>query len=197
MTRRTLALAAVLLLLAALALGLHILQLRQIAEQVPSQAALPPPPQVTANAGPRRTVMLYVADDATGVLRPRQVEMNLPAEPAARGREVLRALAALYREPSSTHPLGSAAEVRQVYLVEPDIAVVDVNAEFVQEHRSGIQVESLTIASLVGTLERNLPAVRRVKIVVAGQERETLAGHADLARFYETDSAERLARLEP
>ena len=45
--------------------------------------------------------------------------------------------------------------------------------------------EELTVASLVLTLNANDSKITRVKILVNGQERETLAGHADLKRFYE------------
>jgi len=42
----------------------------------------------------------------------------------------------------------------------------------------------LTVASIVATLNANDNQIQRVKILVNGQERETLAGHADLQRFY-------------
>jgi hypothetical protein len=32
----------------------------------------------------------------------------------------------------------------------------------------------------------NIPGILRVKILVDGKERETLAGHADLSDFYDT-----------
>jgi hypothetical protein len=35
------------------------------------------------------------------------------------------------------------------------------------------------------TLAANVGAIGRVKILVQGKERETLAGHADLTTFYE------------
>jgi hypothetical protein len=54
-------------------------------------------------------------------------------------------------------------------------------------------VEELTIASLVETLVENVPGISRVKILVEGKERETLAGHADLTNFYDVSVVGQLA----
>jgi len=48
-----------------------------------------------------------------------------------------------------------------------------------------VLVEELTVASLVQTLAGNIPGINRVKILVEGKERETLAGHADLSSLYD------------
>jgi hypothetical protein len=66
------------------------------------------------------------------------------------------------------------------------MAIVDTNSVFADRHRSGILVEQLTVASIARTLAANVPGTIRVKILVEGKERETLAGHADLADFYDT-----------
>jgi hypothetical protein len=42
------------------------------------------------------------------------------------------------------------------------------------------------VTSLIQTLSANLPDILRVKILVEGKERETLAGHADLSAMYDT-----------
>ena len=50
------------------------------------------------------------------------------------------------------------------------------------------------MASIIQTLSTNIPGLTRVKILVDGKERETLAGHADLSGFYEVSQAAELAR---
>ena len=55
---------------------------------------------------------------------------------------------------------------------------------FVNGHPSGVEVEALTLASILGTLHTNLPQIEQVRFLVDGQPRETLAGHADLLRTY-------------
>lgn len=65
-----------------------------------------------------------------------------------------------------------------------ELAVIDLRSSFVNSHPSGVEVESLTLASILGTLHANLPQIEQIRFLVDGQPRETLAGHADLLRTY-------------
>lgn len=65
-----------------------------------------------------------------------------------------------------------------------ELAVIDLRSSFVNQHPSGVEVESLTLLSILGTLHLNLPDIEAVRFLVDGQARETLAGHADLLRTY-------------
>lgn len=65
-----------------------------------------------------------------------------------------------------------------------ELAVIDLRGTFVNSHPSGVEVESLTLASIIGTLNANLPQIEQIRFLVDGQPRETLAGHADLLRTY-------------
>jgi hypothetical protein len=136
-------------------------------------------------SGAAEQVTLYVAYDDAGVLRPKPVRIPLPAGRQERAAEMLHALLTLYLDKISPHPLGAGSEVRDVYLVEPGLAVIDLNPAFADGHRSGVLVEELTVVSLVQTLSANIPGITRVKILVDGRERDTLAGHADLSNFYD------------
>ena len=133
--------------------------------------------------GPTETVTLYVADDALGALRPQSAKIPLPGGRQQHAEELLRALLRIYQQPDSPHPLISAADIRSIYLVDSGIAVIDLNAAFADQHRSGILTEQLTINSLVQTLAANSPGILRVRILVEGETRETLAGHADISDF--------------
>jgi len=85
----------------------------------------------------------------------------------------------------STHPFGNNADVKEVFLLNNNkTAIVDVNGAFADEHRSGVLVEELTMASLARTLGANIQGLQEIKLIVDGRERETLAGHADLTDFY-------------
>lgn len=65
-----------------------------------------------------------------------------------------------------------------------ELAVIGLRGTFVNQHPSGVEVESLTLRSILGTLHANLPLIEQVRFLVDGQARETLAGHADLLRTY-------------
>ena len=69
----------------------------------------------------------------------------------------------------------------------------DLNGAFADGHRSGILVEDLTIASLIHTISANTPGILRVRILVDGKERETLAGHADLSEVYDVTAVNQLS----
>jgi hypothetical protein len=73
------------------------------------------------------------------------------------------------------------------------VAVIDMNGAFADTHRSGVLVEELTIASLIHTVTANIPNITKVKILIDGKERDTLAGHADLSSFYDVAAVDQLA----
>ena len=148
-----------------------------------SRPVAPPP------SGPTEQATLYVAYDDPGVLLPQNSTIPMSSGRQQRAEELLRALIDVYVAKSSPHPLGPGADIRTVYLVDPGLAVIDLNGAFANGHRSGILVEELTVTSLVETLSANIQGITRIKILVDGKEQETLAGHADLSRFYEVSTA--------
>ncbi|MDR3748831.1 MAG: GerMN domain-containing protein [Acidobacteriota bacterium] len=183
MTRRILLVFAALVIIA-IGLAFYALQLRrkvardeQLAAQ--QQIAIAPP----AN-GPSTPVTLYVASDNNGALTKTEMNAVLPAERSERDRSILRGLLELYLQPQTSHPIGAGADIRDVYVMGDDTAIVDTNSAFADAHPSGVLAEELTVASIVTTLNANDARIAKVKILVNGQERETLAGHADLRRFY-------------
>lgn len=64
------------------------------------------------------------------------------------------------------------------------LAVINLHGAFADHHPSGVEAESLTIQSILGTLYANLPRIEQVRFLVDGQPRDTLNGHADLTRTY-------------
>jgi len=68
----------------------------------------------------------------------------------------------------------------------PQLAVVNLTGTFAANHPAGLETETLTVLSICGTLHANLPRVTQVRFLVDGQQRATLAGHADLSRTYLT-----------
>jgi len=186
-SRRILVMFAALALIA-VALGFYALHLkRRVARDAQTaaeqQLAMAPP-----GNGPPEPVILFVATDSDGTLRKTQVTVPLPPERSERDRAVLRALLGQYLKSPSSHPIGPGADVREVYLMGEDTAIVDMNTAFAEAHPSGVLAEELTVASIVVTLNANDSKIARVKILVNGQERDTLAGHADLRRFYEASN---------
>jgi sporulation and spore germination protein len=178
----------------AIVLGMcvYVWRMRRGVEQTES-APVYTRPVAAPVSGPTEQVTLFVAYDDPGALRTQAARIPLPAGRQERAQELLHALLDLYLDRSSSHPLGPGAEIRDVYLVDPGLAVIDTNAAFANGHRSGILVEELTVASMVQTLSSNIPGITRVKILVDGKSRDTLAGHADLSGIYDVSAINQLA----
>jgi Sporulation and spore germination len=191
MIPRNLIISFFLMLAAALSMALYAWRMRGHMIQ-PDSASTYTQPVAPPAQGPSEQVTLFVAYDDPGVLRPQSARIPLPAGRQERAQELLRALLNLYLDHSSPHRLGEGSEIRDVYLVDPGLAVIDANGAFANGHRSGILVEELTLASLVQTLSANIPGISRVKILVDGKDRDTLAGHADLSCFYEVGAVNQL-----
>jgi hypothetical protein len=145
-------------------------------------------------------ITLYLASDANASISPATESLALPEEPAARARALLERLLAAYALPNSAHPLQSGPAVDDVFLLadpqpEPErrrglhpqpgqLAVINLRGSFVDNHPSGIQVEALTVQSIIGTLHAALPQITAIRFLVDGHPHDTLAGHADLLRTY-------------
>jgi Sporulation and spore germination len=194
MSRRS-KIALAILVVAIAVMGYYVFNLKRQAERLPKRAydTRPITPPIS---GPSERVTLYVASDRDGMLHRQDAAIPVPGDPGERARHILRALLSVYLEKNSPHPLGSGADVKYVFLVKPDMAVVDTNAAFADTHRSGILVEQLTVVSIARTLAANLPGTIRVKILIEGKERETLAGHADISNFYDTAAGDQFPVAE-
>jgi hypothetical protein len=179
------------LLLAVLGMSLYAWHMRGRAAADPV-ASIDTRPVVAPVAGPTEQVILYVAYDDVGVLHAQAAQIPLPSVRQQRAEELLRALLALYLDKSSPHPLPPGSDIRSVYLVDPGLAVIDINAAFADGHRSGVLAEELTVASMIQTLSANIPGISKVKILVEGKQRDTLAGHADLSAFFDVAAVNRL-----
>lgn len=194
MIPRHFVIAVVVMFAVALGMSFYVWHMRSHAKETqPAAGAADSRPVAAPVSGPTEQVTLYVANDQTGELRARSARIPLPGARQARAEELLRALLTLYLDKNSSHHLGSGSEVRSIYLVDPGLAVIDLNQAFADGHRSGILVEELTVASLAETLSANLPGITRVKFLVEGKERDTLAGHADLSEFYDVSAVNQMA----
>ncbi|MGA9390857.1 MAG: GerMN domain-containing protein [Candidatus Sulfotelmatobacter sp.] len=178
------------LIAAILGLSIYTWHMRRRAAATPVSSVDTGP--VVAPVGTTERVTLFVAYDDIGILRPQPAQISMPSVRQQRAEEVLRALIALYLAKTSPHALPPGSAIRSVYLVDPGLAVIDVNAAFADGHRSGILAEELSMASLIETLSANISGILKVKILVEGKQRDTLAGHADLSNFFDVSAVNQL-----
>jgi hypothetical protein len=66
------------------------------------------------------------------------------------------------------------------YLLPDGTGIVDFSEAMASSIPSGIESEQRAVDSITRTLAANVPQIMRLKILIHGQEVETLAGHLDL-----------------
>ena len=153
---------------------------------------------------PAQKITMMIANDADGSIGAGQQEMALPADANARAHVILQHLIADYARPASSHPIATNNGVNEVFFMtlpaDPSLpagtaatpgimAIVNLSGSFAAVHPSGIEAETLTLLSIIGTLHANFPEITQVRFLVDGQPRDTLAGHADLTRVYVASDA--------
>lgn len=182
-----------LLLVAILLVGIYIIQLRRGEQKISPQetASAPVSPQ---GGGSFEAIHILVAYDDDQALRWRDVETFMPEDRSMRAKAAMRAVLEQYQQKPSPHPVGKGSAIKDVYFIGSDTLLVDTTAAFADEHPSGILLEEMTLASLIETLSANVPGINKVKFLVEGKERETLAGHADLMSFYQVSVVHELAK---
>ncbi|HWG59543.1 MAG TPA: GerMN domain-containing protein [Candidatus Acidoferrales bacterium] len=123
-----------------------------------------------------------------GKVEPVEVELPLSADPVERAKEVLQELI-LNPPTQDQRTIPADTTVLGFYILPDGTAVADFSVALTSEMPSGILSEQNAVNSLVKTLAANVPGLRRLKILVHGQEVETLAGHVDLTGFFDLNAA--------
>jgi spore germination protein GerM len=127
--------------------------------------------------------LFWASADNQGALAPVEIELGLSADPVLRAKQVLDTLIAGPVD-ADLRTLPSDAVLLEFYLLKDGTAIADFSEALATEVPSGIQSEQLAVDSIARTLEANVPQVRRIKILIHGQEVDTLAGHLDLTGFF-------------
>src|SRR5438094_4703581 len=131
-------------------------------------------------ADPRvKTSLFWASDAGDSTLAPVTVELPLSRDPVPRSKQVLNTLLAGPVD-AELRTLPPDAVLLGFYLLPDGTAIADFSEALATSIPSGIASEQLAVDSMARTLEANVPQVKRLKILIHGQEVETLAGHVDL-----------------
>lgn len=128
-------------------------------------------------------VHLYFGDPDNRQLKAENRSLPPTEDPTEFGRTILMAL---IQGPQSdlTPTLPKGTELKAFFITEDGKAYADFNAALSQNHPGGTQSELLTVYSIVNSLLLNMAQIEAVKILIAGREPETLAGHVCLQYAY-------------
>ena len=133
---------------------------------------------------PRVKAKLFWASDADdSTLAPVTVELPLSNDAVLRSKQVLNTLLAGPVDPE-LRTVPPDAVLLAFYLLPDGTAVADFSEALATSIPSGIASEQMAVDSIARTLEANVPQVQRLKILIHGQEVETLAGHLDLTATF-------------
>jgi hypothetical protein len=136
---------------------------------------------VPVNPGePRvKAKLFWASGNGDGTLVDSTVELPLSSDPVLRSKQVLNTLLAGPVD-ADLRTLPPDAVLLAFYLLPNGTAIADFSEPLATATPSGIQSEQMAVDSITRTLEANVSNVQRLKVLIHGQEVETLAGHLDL-----------------
>jgi hypothetical protein len=145
-------------------------------------------PSISTPTDTRVKAQLFFASTTTqGSVDPVTIDLPLSAQPEQRGKQLIAALIEQAPSPEQ-RTLPADLTLLQFYLLSDGTAVADFSEVLGTETPSGILSEQMVVDSITRTLGANLSGVARLKILVRGEETDTLAGHLDLTGVFPVDA---------
>jgi hypothetical protein len=153
----------------------------KLRQQTTEQARRELTQTIPVNPGePRvKAKLFWASGNGDGTLVESTVELPLSNDPVLSSKQVLNTLLAGPVD-AELRTLPPDAVLLAFYLLPNGTAIADFSEALATATPSGIQSEQVAVDSITRTLEANVPRVQRLKILIHGQEVETLAGHLDL-----------------
>jgi len=155
----------------------------------PQEIAGEPAPAENAASTPDETappakilVTVYFPSAAADGLAGEPREIVDTARPADRGAQIV---AALLEGPKGKDALPAApagTTLRRLWVRDDGTAYADFSDELTKGMSGGTSDEILTVYAIVDSLVLNVPEIKKVGVLVAGHERDTLGGHIDVRR---------------
>jgi hypothetical protein len=133
----------------------------------------------TAKKREKQEVTLFFSDANERFLVPEKRFIPKEKEPEAQAEEMVKALLTGSKT-GLVNTFPEKAELQSVRMEGADTLVVNFRESLTSHHPGGSAAEMATVYSLTDTLIANIPAVKKVKILIGGKERESLKGHIGL-----------------
>jgi hypothetical protein len=164
---------------------------KEISEKTAEEARreLLPPAPVNSGDPKVKAKMFWGSKSENGTLVPVIVELPLSSDPVLRAKQILNTLLAGPVDPEA-RTLPPDAALLAFYLLPEGTGIADFSEALATSTPSGIQSEQLAVDSITHTLQANVPQVQRLKILIHGQEVDTLAGHLDLTQTFQVSMKE-------
>ncbi|MBP6908892.1 MAG: GerMN domain-containing protein [Candidatus Saccharicenans sp.] len=134
---------------------------------------------------PMKQVTLFFLSDTDGLLHPEEREIpesDLSGEARAVVEELIKG--------PQTGLMGIIPEntrLRQLFVTADGLAYVDLSRQVTEANFYGSSGEMAVVYSIVDSLAYNFKAIKKVSLLIEGNERETLGGHVDLSNPFQPD----------
>lgn len=133
--------------------------------------------------------MYWLSPSTSGAsLEATTVEIPLSADPVERSKQLLDALIGMVPSPDR-RTLPPDATLLGFYIQPDGTGIADFSDEVQTGIPSGILSEQLAMNSITQTLGANNTGIHRLKILIHGQDADTLAGHLDLSGYFSVPSS--------
>jgi Sporulation and spore germination len=129
----------------------------------------------------------WLSPSSPDTLEATPIQLPLSADPVERSKQLLNVL--IVKAPAPERRTLAPDATLLAFYIQPDgTAIADFSDELSSGTPSGILSEQLAVDSITQTLGANVPGIRQLKILIHGQEADTLAGHVDLSGFFPVPS---------
>ena len=160
---------------------------RQVSpSQESSQPYLGEKPVYPESAPMKMATLFFPSRVKDGLLEPETREIHSSDQVSAEAKQIVAELIAGSKQGQGS-ALPPETRLREVFVSEDGLAVVDLTKEASVNHPGGLTQEISSIYAIVDSLTRSLGQIKNVQILIEGAEVETLAGHIDLSRPFSED----------
>ena len=127
----------------------------------------------------KQEVTLFFSDANERFLIPEKRFIPKENGPEEQAQEMVKALLAGSKT-GLVNTFPEKADLQSVKMEGGDTVLVNFSESLATNHPGGSTAEMATVYSLTNTLTVNIPAIKKVKILIGGKERESLKGHIGL-----------------
>jgi len=149
-------------------------------------ALFPPVDMEAMGKKDKYVVNLYFSDQQERFLKAERRYVFRENTPEAQAKEIVRALL----EGSKTNLVNTFppdVKVREVDIDSSGVASVDFDKKLIKSHPGGATSEMATIYSLTNTLTKNIPEIKKVKILVDGKPIKSIGRYISAASAFVPD----------
>ncbi len=128
----------------------------------------------------KKEAFIYFTENSNNYLKAEKQKVVFDTNARKYAQNLIRNLLDGPQSNNLISPVPEETKLIALYIQDDNTAVLDFSNEISKNHPRGSQAEILTIYSIVNTLTLNINEIEKVKILINGNEAETLAGHISL-----------------